>query len=113
MEKRIDATNQSLGRLASKIAVLLRGKDSPDFQYNITPDVQVTVENVSKVKITGQKLDQKKYYRHSGYPGGIREINFGDMFEENPESLLKRVVYGMLPKNKLRAKIIKNLRFSK
>jgi len=107
----IDATNKVLGRLASKIAVLLRGKHKPDFfPYKDMGDF-VIVKNVDELKITGRKLEQKKYFRHSEYLGSGKETLLKDLFEKRPAEVLKRAVWGMLPKNKLRAKMIKRLKF--
>ena len=107
----IDATGKVLGRLAAQIAVLLRGKHRPDFvPYKDRGDF-VIVKNVNRLRVTGKKIEQKKYYRHSGYPGGLKEIPFKKLFAEKPAEVFKRVVYGMLPKNKLRAKTIKRLKF--
>jgi len=106
----IDAAGRILGRLASEIAVLLRGKDKTDFApYKDIGDI-VIVKNIDKLKFTGKKMEQKKYYRHSGYPGGLKEISLGKLFEKNPAEVLKKAVWGMLPKNKLRAKMIKRLK---
>ena len=109
--KEIDATNQSLGRLASQIALLLRGKDSPKFQPHVLNEEKVVVSNVDKIKFTGRKLEQKKYYHYSGYPGGIKERKMGEVFAKNPKEVLRRAVFGMLPKNRLRKEMIKNLQF--
>lgn len=107
----IDATDRPLGRLAAQIAILLRGKHKPDFvPYKDTGDF-VTVENVKKMKFTGKKSEKKKYYHHSGYLGGIKSISLKNLFERNPEEVLRKAVWGMLPTNKLRAKIIKKLKF--
>ncbi len=105
----LDATNQSLGRLATKIAVLLRGKTDPKYQPNLLPTMRVTVTNISKIKITGKKLDQKTYYHYSGFPGGMKKKNLGIMMNKNPGWVLRTAVYKMLAKNRLRDKIIKNL----
>src|SRR3989344_4696063 len=107
MTYEIDASNQSLGRLASKIAVILRGKNSPNYKPNILPNNKVAVTNIKKIKFTGKKLDQKIYYHYSGYPSGMKERKLGFLFEKNPERVLKLAVYRMLAKNKLRDKIIK------
>lgn len=108
----IDATGKVLGRLAAEIAVLLRGKNKPDFlPYKDGGDF-VTVTNVDKIKITGRKIEQKKYYHHTGYLGGLKAEPLKTLFPENPGEVLKRAVFGMLPKNKLRAKWIKRLKFS-
>ncbi len=109
----LDATNQSLGRLATKIAVLLRGKTDPKYQPNLLPTMQVTVTNIAKIKITGKKLDQKTYYHYSSYPGGMKARNLGNMMDKNPAWVLKMAVYRMLAQNRLRDKIIKNLIITK
>lgn len=109
----IDATNQSLGRLASQIAILLRGKDLPAFRPHILPTAKVKVLNVTKVKFTGSKLKTKTYYSYSGYPGGIYATKLADAFDKNPDRVLRKMVYDMLPKNRTRDKIIKNLEIQK
>lgn len=107
----INAEGQILGRLATKIAILLQGKNKPDFvPYKDMGDV-VMIKNIEKIKLTGKKMKQDKYYRHSGYPGGFKEIPVKRVFDKNPSQVLKRAVLGMLPKNKLRAKRIKRLKF--
>jgi len=106
----IDATDKVLGRLAAQIAVLLRGKHRPNFvPYKDMGDF-VIVENVNKLKFTRKKIEQKKYYRHSGYWGGLKEIPLKKLFAERPDEVLRKAVYRMLPKNKLRAKMIKRLK---
>ncbi|OIP75681.1 50S ribosomal protein L13 [bacterium (Candidatus Gribaldobacteria) CG_4_9_14_3_um_filter_36_15] len=106
----IDAANKSLGRLAVEVAILLRGKEKPDFvPYKDMGDF-VTVKNMEKVRITGKKLEQKMYYRHSGYIGSLKKTPMGIIFAKNPREVLRRAVLGMLPKNKLRAKQIKRLK---
>ena len=105
----IDAANQPLGRLASRIASILRGKTNPKFQPYKLSDEKVIVENVGKIKFTGRKLEQKKYFHYSGYPGGLREKKMGEVFKKNPAEVLRRAVLGMLPKNRLRKEMIKNL----
>ena len=111
MIHKLDATNQSLGRLASKIAILLRGKDQPNFEHHIMPtNTTVEVTNIKKLKFTGNKLENKTYYRYSGYPGGIYARNLGEVFEKTPDKLLRMTVLAMLPKNRMRSKIIKNLK---
>ncbi len=109
---KINAEGEAPGRLASKIAILLRGKNKPDFEKHKDTGDFVLVENVEKMKLTGKKIEQKKYYRHSGYPGGLKHENLEELMENEPEEVLKRAVYGMLPKNKLRAKQIKRLKFN-
>jgi len=106
----IDATGKVLGRLATEIAVLLRGKQKPDFvPYRDMGDF-VIVKNVSKLKITGKKMEQKKYFHHSGFLGGVKEVPLKKNFKTNPAEVLKKAVFGMLPKNKLRAEQIKKLK---
>ena len=106
----IDATGKVLGRLACEIAILLRGKHKPDFApYKDVGDF-VVVKNVGNLKITGKKMEQKKYFRHSGYLGGAKFIPLKKLFKAKPGQVLKKAVYGMLPKNKLRAKMIKRLK---
>jgi large subunit ribosomal protein L13 len=97
--------------LASKIAILLRGKHKPNFVSHKDMGDFVVVKNVEKIKFSGKKKEQKKYYHHSGYLGGLKEKPLKTLFEENPEKVLEKAVYGMLPKNKLRAKQIKRLKF--
>jgi len=106
----IDATNKILGRLASQIAVLLRGKHKPDFAPHKDIGDFVVVKNVDKIKFSGKKMNQKIYYHHSGYLGGLKEISLEKLFKEKPDIVLKKAVFGMLPKNKLRAKQIKRLK---
>lgn len=107
----IDATNKSPGRLAAHIAGLLYGKHKPDFAPHKDAGDQVLVRNVAKMKITGRKADQKKYRRHSGYPGGLKEQTLGKLLKDKPEEVLKEAVWGMLPPNRLRKIIVKKLRF--
>src|SRR4030042_3259388 len=107
----IDASGRTLGRLATEIANLLRGKNKPDFlPYKDTGDF-VLIKNTDKIKFTGKKLEKKKYYRHSGYLGGLKETPLKKLFQQNPKEVLRKAVFGMLPKNKLRARIIKKLKF--
>ena len=109
----IDATGKVLGRLASEIAVLLRGKHKPDFvPYKDQGDF-VKIKNTDKLKFTGKKFANKKYYHHSGYPGGLKAITLEKLFYKNPEEVLRKAVWGMLPKNKLRKEQIKRLRFER
>ncbi|OGZ32781.1 MAG: 50S ribosomal protein L13 [Candidatus Portnoybacteria bacterium RBG_13_40_8] len=107
---KIDASDKILGRLASQIAVILRGKNSPEFApYKLSIN-KVIVFNTSKIVVTGKKYENKEYIRHSGYLGGIKITKFKDLFEKNPNEVFKKAVYRMLPKNKLRDKTIKNLK---
>lgn len=109
---RIDATDKVLGRLASEVAVLLRGKNKATFQPHLDSGNEVIISNAAKIKITGRKLGQKKYYHYSGYPGGLKERKLADLFKKNPAMVLKKAIWNMLPKNKLRAKMIKRLKIT-
>jgi large subunit ribosomal protein L13 len=97
----IDATDVVLGRLATQIARKLMGKEKAQFSPHVLTGDTVIVLNASKIAVTGNKLVDKKYYRHSGYPGGIKEINLQDQLEKNPRAVIESAVKGMLPKNKL------------
>lgn len=108
----IDASGRILGRLATEIAILLRGKQRPDFVLYKDVGDFVVVKNVNKLKFTGKKKEQKKYYHHSGFLGGLKEIPLKKIFEKDPNEVLRKAVYGMLPKNKLRAKQIRRLKFT-
>lgn len=105
----IDATNQSLGRLASKVAVILRGKTNPTYQPHLMPEEKVVISNIKQLKFTGKKLEQKRYLHYSGYPGGMKTRKLQDMFAKNPNRVLWLAVYRMLAANRLRSKIMKNL----
>ncbi len=109
----IDATDKPLGRLASKVASILRGKHKPVFTPHIDTGDFVIVINASKVKLTGNKKDNNVKYRHSGYPGGIKEIPLAKMMEETPEKVIHNAVRGMIPKNRLGRKIIMKLKVYK
>jgi large subunit ribosomal protein L13 len=97
----IDAEDVVLGRLATQVATLLRGKHKPTFAPHVDTGDFVIVVNAEKVVLTGNKRDQKFAYRHSGYPGGLRKRTFGELLDSRPDRLLEKVVKGMLPKNKL------------
>ena len=107
----IDATDKVLGRLAAEIAVLLKGKNKPEYLPNKDIGDFITVKNVDRIKISGRKIEQKKYYHHTGYLGGLKTEPLKTLFPKDPAEVLRRAVYGMLPKNKLRAKWIKRLKF--
>lgn len=109
---KIDATDKILGRLASEIAKILQGKNKPDFRPEKSGEEIVEVINVNKIKFTGKKFKKKIYYHHSGYPGGLKKITLEELFKKDPKEVLKRAVFGMLPKNKLRKERIKRLRIS-
>jgi large subunit ribosomal protein L13 len=106
----VDAQGQTLGRLASKIAPILKGKHKPIYTPHLDCGDFVIVVNAEKVRVTGRKLDQKFYHRHSGYPGGITSISLRDQLEKNPERVLQAAVRGMLPKNRLGRRMIKKLK---
>lgn len=109
---KIDAAGQVLGRLACRAVLLLTGKDRPDFQYYLDAKSSVFITNAAKVKITGKKLAQKEYYHYSGYPGGLKTKKMSAVFAKNPAEVLKLTIWNMLPKNKLRAQMIKRLKIS-
>src|SRR5216117_1234065 len=97
----VDADGQTLGRLATRIADTLRGKGKPQFTPHVDTGDFVIVINAEKIRVTGNKLDQKRYYRHSGYPGGIRSRTLREQLDRRPEEVLRTAVRGMLPKNRL------------
>ena len=97
----VDATGHTLGRLASEIASILRGKNKPTFTPHIDTGDYVIVVNADKIQVTGKKLDQKVYYRHSGYVGGIKETTLKEMLNKHPERVIEYAVKGMLPKGPL------------
>jgi large subunit ribosomal protein L13 len=97
----VDATGQTLGRLASRIADTLRGKDKPEYTPHVDVGDFVIVVNADKIAVTGRKREQKLYHRHSGYPGGLRHRTLGDMLERRPEEVIRMAVKGMLPRNRL------------
>jgi len=97
----VDAQGKILGRLATQVATILRGKNKPIYTPHVNCGDFVIIINAEKVRVTGQKLDQKKYYRHSGYPGGLREITLRDQLKKFPERVIESAVKGMLPKSKL------------
>jgi large subunit ribosomal protein L13 len=106
----VDATGQTLGRLASKIAHIMRGKHKPIYSPSVDVGDYVIVINAEKIRVTGGKLDKKIYYRHSGYPGGIKEIALRDLLEKHPTRVIKYAVRGMLPRNRLGRRMFKKLK---
>lgn len=112
MKYELDATNQSLGRFASKIAILLRGKNLASYTPNKLPTSEVVVKNLKSAKFTGDKFNQKKYYHYSGYHGGIKARKLSELWATKPQEVLRKMVYRMLPTNRTRDKIIKNLKFN-
>jgi large subunit ribosomal protein L13 len=106
----IDASDKVLGRLATQIAGLLMGKHKPIFCRHLDTGDYVVVINAEKVHVTGNKAKQKLYYRHSGYPGGLKSVSFERMMQTHPTRVIEYAVKGMLPQNRLRAKMMKRLR---
>ncbi|MGK7346814.1 MAG: 50S ribosomal protein L13 [Candidatus Nitrospinota bacterium M3_3B_026] len=106
----VDAEGKVLGRLAAQVANILRGKDRPTFTPHVDTGSFVVVVNAEKVKLTGAKLDQKVYYRHSGYIGSLKSITARELLSKNPERIVVNAVRGMLPKNRLSRQVIKKLK---
>ena len=106
----VDATDKVLGRLATEIATRLRGKHKPEYTPHVDTGDHIVIVNAEKIRVTGDKINQKKYYRHSGYPGGIKETVLSDELENTPERVIARAVKGMLPKNKLGARMLKRMK---
>ena len=106
----VDAQDLVLGRLASQVASVLRGKNKPTYTPNLDTGDEVIVINARGILLTGKKREQKIYYRHSGFPGGLKSINFEKLFEEKPEQVITLAVKGMLPHNKLGRAMLKKLR---
>jgi large subunit ribosomal protein L13 len=106
----VDAQSKTLGRLATQIAEVLRGKGKPAYTPNIDSGDFVIVVNAEKIHVTGQKLDQKLYYHHSGYPGGLRTRTLREQLDRRPEEVLRKAVKGMLPKNRLASAQLRKLK---
>ena len=106
----VDADNQTLGRLASEIAQVIRGKKKPNFTPNLDMGDFVVVINAEKVVVTGSKEEQKKYFSHSGFPGGEKEVSLSSLRQKHPERIIYNAVKGMLPHNRLGRKLIKHLK---
>jgi large subunit ribosomal protein L13 len=109
----VDAEGKVLGRLATEIADLLRGKKKPQFTPHLDTGDFVVVINAEKIKVSGRKLDQKTYYSHSLYPGGLKEETLKDLLSRKPEEVIKKAVWGMIPKNKLGRAVYKKLKVYK
>ena len=105
----IDAAGRAPGRVATEVAMILRGKNKADFSPHIDNGDNVVVLNTSKLKFTGKKLVQKDYRYHTIYPGGLKKTSMKKVFENNPTDVIKKAVYGMLPKNRLREEMMKRL----
>lgn len=106
----VDAADQVLGRLATQVATRLSGKDKPTYTAHVVGGDKVIVINASQVKVTGNKLTDKQYYRHSGYPGGIKSINLADQLQKDAREVIVHAVRGMLPKNRLTSQMLNNLK---
>ncbi|APU68632.1 MAG: 50S ribosomal protein L13 [Bacteroidota bacterium] len=106
----VDAEGQALGRLASKVAFMLRGKHKPNYTPHVDCGDNVIIINALGVQLSGKKWDAKEYIRHTGYPGGQRSLTAKELFDKNPERLVEKAVKGMLPKNKLGADLFRNLK---
>jgi large subunit ribosomal protein L13 len=106
----VDAKGQNLGRLASGIARVLLGKDKPQYTPGVDVGDFVIVINAEKISVTGKRLDQKMYYRHSGYPGGLKKINLRDQLAKFPDRVIQSAVWGMVPHNRYGRKLMRKLR---
>lgn len=106
----IDASGQVLGRLASEVALMLRGKHKPTYTPHMDTGDYIIVINADKIQLTGAKLQQKKYHYHTGYPGGIKEVDYQTMLQKKPEKAIEIAVKGMLPHNRLGRKMYKKLK---
>ncbi|NRA91980.1 MAG: 50S ribosomal protein L13 [Psychroserpens sp.] len=106
----VDAENQTLGRLASKVAILLRGKHKPNFTPHVDCGDNVIVINAEKINLTGNKWTEKTYIRHTGYPGGQRSLSATELYGKNPARIVEKSIKGMLPKNRLGADLFRNLK---
>ena len=106
----VDAEGHTLGRLASRIATILRGKHRPTFSPHLDVGDHVVVINAEKIVVTGKKLEQKTYYRYSGYPGGLSERTLGVMLDKHPDRVMKLAVRGMLPRNRMRRRLMRKLK---
>jgi large subunit ribosomal protein L13 len=106
----IDANGMVLGRLAVEVAKRLRGKHKPTYTPHIDTGDYIIVVNADKIRLTGNKLDQKMYYRHTGYPGGLKSITAKDLLQRKPERVLEHAVKGMLPKNRLGRRMFKKMK---
>ena len=106
----VDAKDQTLGRLSTRVATLLRGKHKPDWTPHVDNGEYVVIINAERIVLTGRKLTEKKYYRHSGYPGHLKEVSAGRMLETHPERVIEHAVRGMLPKSKLGRSLLQKLK---
>ena len=109
----VDAKDKTLGRLASTLASRLRGKHRPEYTPNVDLGDYIVVINANKINVTGDKLNQKNYFKHSGYPGGIKSRSLDEVIKNSPEDVIRMAVKGMLPKNKLGKKMLTKLKIYK
>jgi large subunit ribosomal protein L13 len=109
----LDADNQVLGRFASQVAQILRGKHRPNYAPNLYMGDAVIIVNADKIRLTGNKADSKKYFSHSGYPGGVKFTSYKDLMKNDPDKVLLKAIKGMLPKNRLGNEILTHLRIYK
>lgn len=106
----VDANGKVLGRLASEVASILKGKHKPTYSTHADCGDHVVIVNAEKVRVTGKKAEIKRYYRHTGYPGGLRSESYEQMMQKTPEKILEKAIWGMLPHNRLGRKMYKKLR---
>lgn len=106
----VDAEDRVLGRLATQVATILRGKHRPDFAPHVAGNDHVVVVNAARVRLTGKKLEQKFHRYHTGYPGGLKEIRYDELLQDHPERVVEYAVWGMLPKNKLGRQLRRHLK---
>jgi len=106
----VDATDKTLGRLSTQIANRIRGKHKAEYTPHVDTGDYIVVVNAEKIKVTGTKLDDKHYYRHTGYPGGIKSVTLGKMMEDTPTRAIEQAVKGMMPKNKLSRTMLAKLK---
>ena len=106
----VDANDQTLGRLATQVSTVMLGKHKPGFTPGVEMGDYVIVVNASHIKVTGNKLDDKMYHRHTGYPGGLKSVNLRDLLAKNPERVIEKAVWGMLPHNRMGRSLMKKLR---
>lgn len=107
----VDATKKVVGRLATEVALIVRGKTSASFAPNIVPAISVVIENIDKMKVSEKKLSENVYYRTSGYPGGLKKKTWKKLYEKSPQTLFLKVIHDMLPKNTLRKTLLKKISF--
>ena len=106
----VDANDQTLGRLATQISTVMLGKHKPGFTPGVEMGDYVIVVNASHIRVTGNKLDDKMYHRHTGYPGGLKSVNLRELLAKNPERVIEKAVWGMLPHNRMGRSLMKKLR---